>query len=744
MSSLAHWCSRNRWLVVAAWLVALIVLGGLDGAAKPAYSNKFSLPNTPSTQALNLEKAHFPAQAGDTDEIVFQTTQGTVESPQVKARVTAMLDQVAQLPDVTATVSPYQPLGAHQISRDGSTAFARVNFKEQANLIPKASVERVIKTAEGVSTPTLKVALGGQAISQDEHQQQSSGTPYGIAVALLVLLVVFGALFAALLPLITALCAIGVGTAVTGLLTHVMAVADFATILGVLIGLGVGVDYALFITTRHRNGLRSGRSVEDAIANAVNTSGRAVFFAGLTVCIALLGQFALGVSFLYGVAATSAITVALTMLAALTLLPALLRFFGYRVLSRRERKRIGIEVGTFHRPQPLPGAQFHSEHTEGFWYRWARAIEHGPGLRALAGLIVVVVIALPVLGLRLGLDDAGSDPASTTSRQSYDMLAKGFGPGFNGPFDLVAQVSSPADLAAFRQLASTVSEQPGVVHLPATVRVSPDRQLATATVYPATSPQSAQSASLLTRLRDTVVPRAEAGTSLEVIVGGTTAGQQDFANVLSSKLPQFIAVVVVLAFLLLMVVFRSLVIPAVASVMNLLSVGAALGIMDAVFERGWGASLIGVTQTGPVEVFIPVILFSILFGLSMDYEVFLVSRIHEEWVRTGDNTEAVTRGQAETGRVITAAALIMIFVFLSFLLGSTLVIQQFGIGLAGAIIVDAFIIRTLVVPSVMHLCGRANWWLPGWLDRLLPNVSVEAPDEPIQPPEEHLPVPAGR
>jgi RND superfamily putative drug exporter len=444
----------------------------------------------------------------------------------------------------------------------------------------------------------------------------------------------------------------------------------------------------------------------------VNTAGRAVFFAGLTVCIALLGQFALGVTFLYGLAIAGAITVALTMFAALTLLPAFLGFFGLRVLGRRGQRELEASG-------PV------SEQVEaGFWYRWSRSIERRPALRAVGALIIVVVVALPVFSLRLGLADAGSDPAGTTTRLAYDTLAKGFGPGFNGPLELVTTLPTRSDLAAFEKVAKAASEQHGVVYV-TPPRVSPSGKAAVVLVYPSTEPQAAQTSALLHTLRTDVIPAAEAGSGIHVLVGGATAGVDDFSAVLSSKLALFIAVVVVVAFLLLMLVFRSLLIPAVASVMNLLSVGAALGIMNAVFEWGWGHSLLGISRTGPVEVFIPVIMFSVLFGLSMDYEVFLVSRMQEEWVVSHDNRLAVTKGQTETGRVITAAALIMILVFLSFLLGGNIIIQQFGIGLAGAIIIDAFIVRTVLVPSLMHMMGNANWWLPRWLDRALPHVNIE-------------------
>jgi len=719
VKGLARWCFRHRKTVLTLWLVALVGFFAIDRAAGSAFSTKFQLPNTQSFTALNLLEKEFPAVSGTSDQIVVRSTSGTVSDAPVRNRVLRMLHEVATLPHVRSVSDPFTPEGASQISRDGTIAFATVTFDEQTQALPKAAVDRVIATAQASGDHQLQVALGGGDIENAESQPGSKSTLLGVVLALIVLGLAFGALFAAFLPLITALIAIGTGYSITGLLSHVFSVASFATILGVLIGLGVGVDYALLIVTRHRTGVKGGRTIEDAAVNAVNTAGRAVFFAGITVCIALLGQFALGISFLYGIAVSAAITVALTMLASLTLLPALLGFLGMKVLSRRQRAQL-------ERTGPV------AEQVTGLWRRWAKVVERRPVLPAALALAVVVVIALPFFSLHLGLDDAGSDSASTTTRQAYDLLARGFGPGFNGPFQLVAELRSRTDVPKFATLTHTLAQQHGVVAVTAPV-VSPRGTVAIANLYPSTSPQATQTSSLLARLRDDVIPKAQTGTGLTVLVGGATAIQTDFSHVLSSKLPLFVAVVVLLAFLLLMAVFRSLLIPFVASIMNLLSVGAALGILNAVFSWGWGRSLFGISGTAPVAVFVPVLMFSILFGLSMDYEVFLVSRMHEEWLLKADNRQAVTLGQAETGRVITAAAAIMILVFASFVLGGSIVIKQFGIGLASAIIVDAFIVRTVLVPSLMHLIGKSNWWLPKWLDRVIPHISVEAGDisEPV-------------
>lgn len=434
---------------------------------------------------------------------------------------------------------------------------------------------------------------------------------------------------------------------------------------------------------------------------------------------------------MYGVAVSAAITVALTMLSALTLLPALLGFFGMKVFSRRQRARM-LVTG------PV------KENVEGAWMRWSRFIEKRPKLPAIVALAAVIAIALPIFSLHLGLDDAGSDPKSSTTHQAYELISQGFGPGFSGPFTLVAQLPTPSGEAAFANTVTSLKTQQGVVAVTPPV-LNPAKTLAIAEVYPSTTPQSVATTNLLNRLRNNVLPAAQKGTGLTVLVGGVTAIQTDFNKVLSAKLGLFIGVVVVLGFLLLMCVFRSLLVPLVASIMNLLAIAAALGVMQLVFEQGFGQSLFGISAKAPVAVFVPVLLISILFGLSMDYEVFLVSRMHEEWAKTRDNRFAVSYGQAATGRVITAAAAIMILVFASFALGPNVVIKQFGIGLAGAIVIDAFIIRTVLVPSLMHIFGPANWWIPGWLARVIPHLNVEgAQDEEIpDPPRDAVDATAG-
>ncbi len=712
MASLARWCFHHRRIVLSLWLVALIGFGAVDRAVGSAYANNFSLPATDSSRALDILRTNFPAQAGDTEQIVIQAKDGTLNDPATKAEVTAMLGKVAQLPHVRAVTSPYE-LGG-QISKDGTIGLATVYLDALAQNVPKGAVTALINTAKSVNGAALNVQLGGNAIENSEQNRQSSSEGLGVIFALIILFFAFRRSFlCALLPLLSALMAIGVGTSIVGLLTHVFAVPQFGPILATLVGLGVGVDYALFIVSRHRTGLLGGRSPEEAAVTALNTSGRAVFFAGIIICIALLGMFALQVSFLYGVALSATLVVALTMLASLTLLPAMLGFYGMKALRRGERRRLEQQ-----------GPQLERE--QGFWLRWAERLEGRAPILSVVALAVIVVLALPFFSLRLGLTDAGNDATSSTTRQAYDLLAKGFGPGFNGPLQVVGQINNPGDSAKFAAYVESLQGKPGVAAV-VPPRASPNGKAEVAIVFPSTAPQDAQTTQLLHALRR-AVPDAEAGSTLNIHVGGVTAIGEDFSHILASKMPQFVGVVVILAFLLLMVVFRSLLVPLVASVMNLLSIGAALGVMTAAFQFGWGKPLLGFTKAGPIEVFLPVLMFAILFGLSMDYEVFLVSRMHEEWVRTGDSQRAVTVGQAETGRVITAAALIMILVFLSFIFGGQIVIKEVGLGFAAAIFVDAFVIRTVLVPSLMHVFGAANWWLPKWLDRILPRLHVEPED----------------
>ena len=721
MSTLARWCFQHRWTVVISWVGALVLLGGLTGAFGTAYNDSFTLPGTESTKALDLLTASVPAQAGESDTIVLHSEAGSVTGADVRGAVEPMLARVAKAPGVAGVASPYSPAGAAQVSEDGHTAYATVSFREMVPDLPLPDVQRVVDLAQDAAGDGLQIEVGGNAVQQLNQQPTSSTELIGVLAAAVILLVAFGSLFAAALPLVTAIVALGAGLLTVGLVSHVLTIGTLGPTLAALIGLGVGIDYALFIITRHRNGLKAGLAAEDSVVRALDTSGRAVLFAGATVCIALLGLLVLGVSFLNGLGIAASMAVLFTVFAAVTLLPALLALLGTRVLSRRERRALAAD-----------GPQ--AEGTTGFWRRWADLVERHPRPLAAVAVLVMAVLIIPFFALRLGSSDAGNDPSGTTTRKAYDLLADGFGPGFNGPLQLVATVEGPADRAAVAKLARDLADEPGVAAATA-LPGQPGARVEIISVVPTSSPQDARTSELIERLRSDVIPTAVDGTTAHVYVGGLTAIFDDFADVLSGKLPLFICVIVGLGVLLLLVAFRSLLVPATAAVMNLLGAAASFGVVVAFFQWGWGAEALGLGGSGPVEAFLPSIMLSLLFGLSMDYQVFLVSRMHEEWIHGGDNRQAVTLGQATTGRVITAAATIMICVFVSFVFGGQRVIAEFGIGLASAVLIDAFVIRTVLVPALMHLFGTANWFLPSWLDRRLPHLSVEPADEPVREPE---------
>ena len=714
MAALARWCVQRRLVAVLLWLLAF---GGVTAAAAvtgSAYSNDYEVPGTESGRATQLLRDGFPGLGGDSDTVVWHTGSGTVRAADVEQTMTRTLGDIAELPGVAAVGSPYDKQGAAQVSEDGRTAYATVTFDAGAENLDKGEAQAVVSAAESAETDELQVALGGGAVALTESPEGHIAEVVGVAVAAVVLFLAFGSLAASLLPIATALVSVGTAYADIALLGHAMTVADFAPMLGMLIGLGVGIDYALFIVTRHRRGLKRGLSVTESITNAVATTGRAVVFAGATVCIALLGMLILRLGFLNGVAIAASLTVVLTVAASVTLLPALLSFIGMRALSRRERRRL-----TEHGPEP--------ELPTGFAARWSAFVERHPRTLGVIALAVITVLALPTLGLRLGTSDQGNNPESSTTRQAYDLLADGFGPGVNGPLTLVTEVDGGDDKLALDNLDATLRTTEGVASVtPVTYNTGGDT--AYLTVVPDSSPQSRQTSDLVDRLRDDILPRAETGTSLDVQVGGMTAGYDDFAEVIVGKLPLFVGVVIGLGCLLLLLAFRSVGIPLKAAAMNVAAVAAAFGVVVAIFQWGWGSELLGLGRAGPIEPFLPVIMVSVLFGLSMDYQVFLVSRMYEEWLETGDNRRAVRIGLAETSRVINSAAVIMISVFLAFVLSGDRVIAMFGIALAAAVALDAFVLRTLLVPALMHLLGGANWWLPRWLDRRLPRISIEPPE----------------
>lgn len=742
MLAIARWCTTHRKWVVLGWVLLLLGVNFLAQTAGTEYSNNFTLPNSDAQRASDLLQHNFPAQAGDRDQIVFKTSTGTVHDPAVQQHMEATLKQISTLPHVASVISPYGPQASHTVSSDGRIAFATVVFDEKANELPNAAVERVQKTAFAARQAGLQVEMGGQAVESTQRAGFGLSTAVGLLAAIVVLLITFGSFIAMGLPIATALAGLGTGLGVIALFTHVVDTPNFASELAAMIGLGVGIDYALFILTRYREAYHTpGPAFEnprESVVQAMDTAGRAVLFAGCTVVIALLGMMLLGVNFLYGVAMSASIGVLLVMFASLTLLPALLSIAGRRVAGstrRLRRPHLRHRHDDEHEgPRATPAGAGST------WLRWSAFVARRPWAITIASAAFMLAIASPAIALRLGSSDASNDPSTQTTHRAYELLAEGFGQGFNGPLQVVVKLppaSAPASggtaapaagtttahEAALSELHSAVAATPGVVQV-SQPRVSPSGEVAVLTVYPSSSPQAYATSQLVTHLREDVLPPVENRTGAKTYVGGVTAGSVDFAITLGHKLPLFIGVVVLLSALLLLIVFRSLIVPVQAAIMNLLSIGASLGVIVVVFQWGWLGSAAGV-QKGPVESFIPVMLFAIVFGLSMDYEVFIISRIHERWTHTRDASRSVSEGLALTGRVVTAAAAIMVCVFLSFMLGEERVIKEFGLALSTAVLLDAVVVRCLLLPATLHLLGARTWAVPAWLDRRLPRLNVE-------------------
>ena len=715
MVGLSRWCIRHRRWVVAGWVVVAVVTTAIATGVGRQYSTNFSLPGTEAQRVVNLLNRQFPSQGGDKDAIVFHSARQPVDSPAIRAAITPVLARVATMPHVSAVISPYGPAGAFEISKDRHTAFANVNYDRRANDLPDKTGQPVLNAISAIHVPGLQVAAGGQVIEQAEGFSIGPATSVGVVAAMVILLITFGSVIAAGLPLITAGFGLITGIGLVGLATHITDMSNVAPELAIMIGLGVGVDYALFIVTRFRENYSHSGDIDGAVTLAMDTSGRAILLAGATVIIALLGMFATGVNFMYGLAIASVLAVLLVLTASLTVLPALLSAFGHRLVrpSRSARRREA-------RGEAPRGSA---------WRRWSLIVQSRPWPLAAVSLAVMAVFLIPMTGMRLQSSDAGNDPSSTSTYEAFNLLSAGFGPGFNGPLLIAAPLQGANPSTAQASLASlqqTLARTPGIVTV-TPPRLDAQRTVAVLEAYPSSAPQADATTNLVNRLRATVLPPYAHALGERPLVGGFTAGSIDFSHVLSSKLPLFIGIVVVLSALLLFVIFRSLVIPLQAALMNLLSIGGALGAVVLVFQDGFLSGPLGITK-GPVEPWIPVLMFAVVFGLSMDYEVFLISRVHEQWVRHRDATEAVADGIAFTGRVISAAAAIMVCVFLSFMLGDERSVREFGFGLAVAVFLDALVVRCVLLPAVLELLGAVTWKLPRVLDARLPRIAIEGSD----------------
>ena len=693
-------------MILAALVISSSAFGG-------QFADAFKLPGAESQKALDLLKDRFPSQAGDSATLVFKSKSG-IKSKEASARVKSIVSRAGKLPGVTGVVSPFQVPGA--ISENGKIAYATVQYSKPAPEIPAGSVDKLKNLVDNSDGNGLRVEVGGQVISSTEVTPPGRSEVVGLTAAVVILLVAFGSVVAMGLPVVTALVGLGSGFLLITVVAKFTDVSTFTPAFASMVGLGVGIDYALFVVTRFREGLADGLDVPDAVARAVNTAGRAVIAAGTIVVIALLGLALMGIPFVTALGIAASIVVGLSVLVAVTLLPALLGLVG-RGVNRWKVPGLRTATAT-------------TDRRDTFSYRLSRAIQRRPLLYALTSAIVLILLAAPVLDMRIGFSDDGNKPTSLHSRRAYDLLAEGFGPGFNGPFLVAVEKNGGLSQTMLQNLSGKLNGAKGVESALPPI-TNKKGNTAIVTVYPSTSPQSARTSNTVNKLRDSVLPKAIKGSGAKAYVGGATAAFVDIDNRIVSRIPIFFAAVIGLSFLLLMSVFRSVLVPLKAATMNLLSIGAAYGVLVPVFQWGWGDGLLGIPKAGPIDSFLPMMLFAILFGLSMDYEVFLVSRIRESYLKSGDPRGSVGEGLAITARVITAAAAIMVFVFLSFVMGDDRIIKEFGLGLATAIFVDATVIRLVLVPATMTLLGRWNWWFPSFLDRLIPRLNIEGDPEEI-------------
>ncbi len=765
LARIGRWTFTHHWATLGIWVVALVVLFGVAGGLGAGFSQEMSIPESDSSDGFKVMEKHFDKNmAGLQSGTVVFTSDHGYDDPAVKAAMESYLAEIAKINGIAGVISPYSPMGLRQHSTSGSwnnkLAYAVVNVDKAVDQVKASEIAKEARSKlpklEG-----LRIELGGSVFTEFEPPNSEM---IGLAFAVVVLIIAFGSVLAMGLPVGIALAGVGSGSALVILLSHTMTVPEFATTVGAMIGLGVGIDYALFIVTRYREGMHQGLSPLDATVQAMDTAGRAVIFAGMTVVISLLGMLLIGLSFVSGLGVAASITVLVTVIASTTLLPALLGFAKERVEITRWRGLtaaglfavallgVGLKIQPLTVGAPLAAVVL----VAGFFvvplkrqvpsrkpkardqttaYKWSRTIQAHPWISVLSGMVVLLVLAAPALSLRLGFSDDGNDPPSTSTRRAYDLLAEGFGPGSNGPFLIATEVNGPEDLATLQKLQQAVASTEDVAWVsPPFPNDAKNPAAVIMQVISKKAPQDEATERLVKHLRSDVIPPAVAGTELKPKVTGFTPVAIDFSTYLAGRMIAFFAAVLTLSFLLLMAVFRSLLVPLKAVIMNVLSLAAAYGIIVAIFQWGWGSELLGVSGA-PIEPFLPIMMFAIVFGLSMDYEVFLLSRVKEEYDLTGNPQTSVADGLAATARVITAAAAIMVVVFGSFLMEENRIVKLFGMGLAIAVLLDATLVRMLLVPATMELLGHRNWWLPRWMDRMIPKISVEGHEAEPRGPE---------
>jgi len=707
--AIGRFCSRHHWPVIGAWLVAVVALVAFSSAAGSQTSENLTLPGTGSTKATELLEENLPGQAYGSNPMSFELPSGSLEQSRYETAIAETTKRLAAIGGVNSAVDPFGAQAEGLVGAGGRIAYTPVVLGIGPGDLTESKAQQILDAGEPAEAAGIEVAIGGYVGQQLSKPATEQSEAIGIAAAIVILLFAFGTAMAMAMPILSAMLGLVCSLSIIRLLEHVVEVPGVSLTLATMIGLGVGIDYALFIVTRHKLQLREGMEVRESVARATATAGGAVVFAGFTVVIALCSLAFAGIPLVATLGFTAAVAVVTAVCAATTLLPATLGALGPRVDSLR------VKLGKTHPDDKKPHG----------WRRWADGVSRRPWRSAIAALVVLVVLALPVTQLELGQNDIGALPKDTTARQNYDALAEGFGPGLIGPLLIAAEFDSPQDAqAALPGLRKAVGGAADVAQVgPPTLDEA--GTVAVFTVVSESAPWDGSTIELVEDLRDSVIPGAMAGVAGAAYVGGQTAGYIDLATQIGDELPMMIAIVVALSFVVLLLAFRSLLVPLKAAAMNLISVAAAYGVVTAVFQLGWGASLIGLDESIPIVSFVPLLMFAILFGLSMDYEVFLLTQMHEHYEETGDERRAVVEGLANTGRVITSAAAIMVCVFSSFVLNGDPVVKEFGVGLAVAIAIDSTLVRCLLVPAVMVLLGRRAWWLPGWIGRLVPHVSIE-------------------